>query len=97
MVGLPMMIMGNQAVDINNRSVEQYIKRIIEREDLRKKELNLAEKWKEWSSLIVSVLVFSVNCSPGICALISSYFGLLARRYSAVSKAGRISMECTSA
>jgi len=97
MVGLPMMIMGNQAVNINNRSVEQYIERIIEREQLRKKELNVAEKWKEWASLIVAVLVFSVSCSPGICTLISRYFGLLARRYSAVLKAGRISMECTSA
>jgi len=68
MVGIPMMIMGNHAIDINNRSVEQYIDKIVEREDLRKKELNVAEKWKERSSLIVAVLVFSVSSPPKECA-----------------------------
>lgn len=69
MVGVSMMVMGSQAAEINDRSIEPYINRIVEREELRKKELNVAEKWKEWSSLIIAILVFCVRVLNLTCSL----------------------------
>lgn len=58
-----MMIMGNHAQEIHDRSVEPYIQ-MIEREELKKVRLGAAEKWKEYTALSLATLVFSVPLPP---------------------------------
>jgi uncharacterized membrane protein YccF (DUF307 family) len=60
MVGVSMMVMGQSAVEINNQSIEPYMNRIVERERLRNKGLQVKEKWKELGSLFIAIFVFCV-------------------------------------
>jgi hypothetical protein len=79
-----MMVMGDQAQEIHQQSMDRNISKIIEREKSRELLLHVAEKWKAASSLIFAVLVFCVYSSqlapPPL--LIYRSFGLLAQRYS---------------
>lgn len=72
-----MMVMGNHSQSIHDSSVEPQL-RLIEREELRKHRLGSAEKWKEYTALLLSILVFAVCRS--ITNLMTRSFGLQVRQ-----------------
>jgi hypothetical protein len=98
MVGVSMMVMGQSAVEINNRSIEPYMNRIVERERLRNQGLEVKEKWKELGSLFLALFLFCVP-SPAIVppefVADDRLSGLSAPRYSVASRDGHTLTECT--
>ena len=81
------MVMGRHSQTIHDRSIEPHF-RTIEREELRKRRLWSAEKWKEYTALLVSGFVFAVCFSVTI--LMTRSFGLRVRQFSVNWKDGRI-------
>ena len=61
-LGVSMMIMGDRLQEIQDRSVDRYMQ-MISRDELRKAQLERAEKLKEIYSLIFAFAVFSVLLS----------------------------------
>jgi hypothetical protein len=58
-MGVSMMIMGGQLQEINNRSMEPYLK-TLETEQIRQKSIGNAEKWQEFSAVIFAFITFLV-------------------------------------
>jgi hypothetical protein len=81
------MVMGRHSQTIHDRSIEPHLL-MIEREELRKRRLWSAEKWKEYSALLVSGFVFAVSFSETILMMRS--FGLRVPQFSVNWKDGLI-------
>jgi hypothetical protein len=58
-MGVSMMIMGGQLQEINDRSMEPYLKTLAT-EEIRQQSIGNAEKWQEFSAVIFAFIVFLV-------------------------------------